>query len=174
MPIKPLKFRNRLLFSFLAVFLPLILMGSSLFYYRIKVDLETRIEQELQKSSDSLANLIRTAADISVKNSLQAMATQNFEIAEYYYSKHRSGLISYQEAVDTIEEIFLSQAIGISGYIYCLNSKGDVFIHPTTKSKAAMSPNTILSSSRWPLRMDTWNTSGRTRKKRKNGQKPCI
>ena len=125
------------MFSFLAVFLPLILMGSSLFYYRIKVDLETRIEQELQKSSDSLANLIRTAADISVKNSLQAMATQNFEIAEYYYSKHRSGLISYQEAVDTIEEIFLSQAIGISGYIYCLNSKGDVFIHPNDKVKGS-------------------------------------
>lgn len=135
MPIKPLKFRNRLLFSFLSVFLPLILIGSSFLYYRIKVDLETRIEQDLQKSSDSLASLIHTATDISVKNTLQAIATQNFEIAEYYYSKHRSGLISLQEAVDTIEEIFLSQAIGISGYIYCLNSKGDVLIHPNDKIK---------------------------------------
>ncbi len=135
MPIKPLKFRNRLLFSFLAVFLPLILLGSSLLYYRIKINLEYRIEQELQKSSDSLANLIRTAADISVKNTLQAMATQNFEIAEYYYSKHRSGLISYKEAVDTIEEIFLNQPVGISGYIYCLNSRGDVLIHPNDKVK---------------------------------------
>jgi len=135
MPIKPLKFRNRLLFSFLAVFLPLILMGSSLLYYRIKVNLETRIDQELQRNADSLANLIRTATDISVKNTLQSMASQNLEIAEYYYSKHRSGLISRQEAVDTIEEIFLSQDIGITGYIYCLNSGGKILIHPNDKVK---------------------------------------
>ena len=135
MPIKTMKFRNRMLSSFLSVFLPLILIGSSLLYYKIKVDLESRIEQELQKSSDSLANLIQTAADISIKTSLQAVATQNFEIVEYYYSKHKSGLLTYEQAVDTIQEILLSQAIGVSGYIYVLNSKGDVLVHPNDKVK---------------------------------------
>ena len=135
MPIKTMKFRNRMLFSFLSVFLPLILIGSSFFYYKLKENLESRIEQELQKSSDSLSNLIQTSADISIKTSLQAIATQNFEIVEYYYSKHKSGLLTYDQAVDTIEEILLSQAIGVSGYIYVLDSKGDVLVHPNDKVK---------------------------------------
>ncbi|MCG8614750.1 MAG: cache domain-containing protein, partial [Desulfobacterales bacterium] len=38
-------------------------------------------------------------------------------------------------AINIIEEIFLNQSIGISGYIYCLNSKGDVLIHPNDRVK---------------------------------------
>ena len=35
--------------------------------------------------------------------------------------------------MDLIEETFLSQSIGISGYIYCINSKGIITIHPNEK-----------------------------------------
>ena len=74
--------------------------------------------------------MIRTAASVSIKNRLRAIAEKNLDIAEYYYSKHRSGLLSKKEAIGLIQEIFLSQSIGISGYIYCINSKGIVTIHP--------------------------------------------
>lgn len=135
MPINTLKFRNKLLLSFLTVLIPLILIGSLLYYYHMKTIIESNIEKELQASSSSLIDLIHTSADISIKNRLQAIAEKNFEIAEYFYSKHRSGLLTREEAIKTIEEIFLNQSIGISGYIYCLNSQGDLIIHPNDRLK---------------------------------------
>ncbi len=135
MPINTLKFRNKLLLSFLTVLIPLILIGSLLYYYHMKAIIESNIKKELQASSNSLIDLIQTSADISIKNRLQAIAEKNFEIAEYFYSKHRSGLLTREEAIKTIEEIFLNQSIGISGYIYCLNSQGDLIIHPNDRIK---------------------------------------
>jgi PAS domain S-box-containing protein len=132
---KQFKFRNKLLASFLAVFVPLILIGSTIAYLQTKKVLETSIENELSQTTDSLANLIQTSANISIQNRLRAIAEKNLDIAEYYYSKHRSGLLTREQALHTIEEIFLNQPIGISGYIYCLNSKGIVIIHPNDKVK---------------------------------------
>lgn len=128
-----LKFRNKLLITFLFVFIPLILIGSTIAYYQIKSRLQASIEKELQDTTDSLLNLIKTSASVSIKNRLHAIAEKNLEIAQYFYSKHRSGLLTRSQAIKIIEEIFSSQSIGISGYIYCLNSKGIVTIHPNDK-----------------------------------------
>jgi two-component system cell cycle sensor histidine kinase/response regulator CckA len=132
---KQFKFRNKLLASFLAVFVPLILIGSTIAYLQTKKILETSIENELSQTTISLAKLIQTSAAISIQNRLRAIAEKNLDIAEYYYSKHRSGLLTREQAIHTIEEIFLNQPIGISGYVYCLNSKGKVIIHPNDKVK---------------------------------------
>lgn len=132
---KQFKFRNKLLASFLAVFVPLILIGSTIAYLQTKKILETSIENKLSQTTTSLTNLIQTSANISIQNRLRAIAEKNLDIAEYYYSKHRSGLITREQAIHTIEEIFLNQSIGISGYIYCLNSKGIIIIHPDDKVK---------------------------------------
>jgi PAS domain S-box-containing protein len=125
-----MKFRNRLLISVLLVFLPLIIAGGTFTYYQMKKMLETSIEKELHQTTQSLFSLIETTASIAIRNRLGAIAEKNFDLTEYYYSKHRSGLLTRQEAIDTLEEIFLNQSIGISGYVYCLNSNGDVVIHP--------------------------------------------
>ncbi|MCK5541819.1 MAG: cache domain-containing protein [Desulfobacterales bacterium] len=117
------------------VFIPLILIGSTIAYYQVKRILQTGIERKLQDTTDSLVNLIKTSVKVSIKNRLHAIADKNLDIAQYYYSKHRSGLLTRSEAIQSIEEIFLSQHIGISGYIYCLNSKGIVTIHPNDKVK---------------------------------------
>ncbi|MDD9303718.1 MAG: cache domain-containing protein [Desulfobacter sp.] len=128
-----LKFRNRLLLSFVIILIPLVIISNTFLFFQIKRLIETGIENELHRSSESLADLIRTSASISIKNRLQAIAEKNFEIAEYYYSKHRSGLLTRGQAIQMVREIFLNQRIGISGYIYCLNSQGDVIIHPNEK-----------------------------------------
>jgi signal transduction histidine kinase len=132
---KKLKFKNKLLLSFLSVFVPVILGGTTIAYYQVKKILETSIENQLTNTTESLSNQIQTSASISIKNRLLAIAEKNFDIAEYYYSKHKSGLLTRKEAIKTIEEIFLSQSIGISGYIYCLDSRGQVIIHPNEKVK---------------------------------------
>jgi PAS domain S-box-containing protein len=130
-----LKFRNKLLVTFMLVYIPLIVLGSTFAYYQVEKILQSGIERELNDTTDALVNLIEISATISIKNRLQAIAEKNLDIAQYYYSKHRSGLLTREEAIDIVEEIFLSQNIGISGYIYCLNSKGRVTIHPNDEVK---------------------------------------
>ena len=125
-----LKFQNKLLVSFMLVFIPLIVLGSIVAYYQVRGILQAGIERQLQDTTDSLVTLIKTSTKVSIKNRLQAIAEKNLDIAQYYYSKHRSGLLSRAEAIEIIEEIFLTQSIGISGYIYCLDSSGTVVIHP--------------------------------------------
>jgi len=135
-----LKFRNRLFITFLMVFIPLILLGSAFVYYQVKKILQTGIEKELQDSTDALSNLIQTSAAVSIKTRLHGIAEKNMDIARYFYDRYRSGSLTREEALQRIEEIFLSQTIGVSGYIYCLNSKGVVEIHPNSQVK-----NTDLS-----------------------------
>ena len=119
MQFEKLKFRNRLLITFLFVFIPLILLGSSFFYYQVKNKLQGSIEKELQDTTDALTNLIQTSASVSIKARLHSIAEKNRDIATYYYDRYTSGSLSRSEAIERIEEIFLSQPIGISGYIYC-------------------------------------------------------
>ena len=130
-----LKFRNRLLITFLIVFIPLLFFGSTFIYYQVKKILQANIEKELQDKTDSLINLIQTSAAVSIKTRLHAIAEKNRDIAEHFYHRYTSGILSETEAIERIEEIVLSQSIGISGYIYCLSSQGIVKIHPNDKVK---------------------------------------
>ena len=118
------------MFSFLLVFVPLTLIGTSVTYFKVKAVLEQSYDRELKNTTDSLSKMIRTSASISIKNRLRAIAEKNLDIAEYYFNKYRSGLITRQQSMEIIEEIFMSQTIGISGYIYCLDSNANVIFHP--------------------------------------------
>jgi len=129
------KFKNKLLLTFLLFFIPMILLGGILSYYQVKKILQTSIDKELLNTTDYLVNLIKTSASVSIRNRLNAIAEKNLDIATYYYAKYQSGLLSKAEAIQLIEEIFLNQSVGISGYIYCLNSKGIVTVHPNDKVK---------------------------------------
>ena len=133
MHFKNLKFKHKILITFLSVFFFLFAIGSPVAYYQIKKKIQFNIEQELQNTTDSVVNSIKTAALISLKTRLRAIAEKNLDIAQYYYSKYRSGLLSREQAFKIIEETFLNQSIGVSGYIYCVNSKGIVVIHPDDK-----------------------------------------
>jgi PAS domain S-box-containing protein len=117
------------------VFIPLILLGSSFVYFQVKKILQENIEKDLQDTIYALSNLIRTSTAISIKTQLHTIAEKNLSIVQYYYEQYLSGNLNKSQAISRIEEVLLSQPIGISGYIYCLNSKGIVEIHPNAKVK---------------------------------------
>ncbi|MBF0199823.1 MAG: cache domain-containing protein [Desulfamplus sp.] len=137
MGLNSFKIRNKLLLTFLLLFIPFMIAGSFIGYLQIKKLLQANIEQALFEKTESLVTAIRGAASISIKNRLRAIAEKNLDITQYYYNKYRSGLISRTEAMNLIEEIFLSQSVGISGYIYCLDSNARVVIHPNEMVKGS-------------------------------------
>lgn len=128
--IKKFKIRNQLLIYFFLLFVPLTLVGSTMTYHQVQNLLRKSYERELENTTESLTQLIKTVASVSVRNRLRAIAEKNLDIAEHYYNKYRSGLLTRQQAVAIIEETFMSQSIGLSGYVYCLNSNADLLMHP--------------------------------------------
>ena len=134
---KNLKFKNKILLTFFLVFIILFAIGSPIAYLQLKKTLQFNIDNELQNTTDSVVNFIESAAYVSIKNRLRTIAEKNLDIAQYYYSKYRSGLLTRSEAIKIIEEVFLNQSIGISGYIYCLNGKGVLTVHPKDKMKGS-------------------------------------
>jgi PAS domain S-box-containing protein len=130
MILRKLKIKNKLLVSFLLFSLPIILAMGTVVYVQVKQVLENSIERELKNTTDSLVTMIQTSAAVSIRNRLRAIAEKNLDIAEYYYNKHRSGLITRTQALASTKEAFLCQTIGKSGYIYSIDSKGKALVHP--------------------------------------------
>ena len=125
-----LRIRNKLLLSFLTFFIPLAAAGSIVIYSLVEETLQSNIESQLKNTTASMLNLVRHSATVSIKNRLRAIAEKNREIAQRIYQRHLEGEISRAEAIQQIRDILLSQTIGKTGYIYCIDSKGTAVVHP--------------------------------------------
>ena len=122
--------RTKLFISYSCAFL-LILIGFGLgIFFFVKLTIETNIESQLEQSTDSLLSLVETATEVSLKNYLRATAEKNLEVAAFYHQRVAQGQLSEENAKQLVAEIFLSQHIGESGYVYTINSNGVLQVHP--------------------------------------------
>ncbi|CCO25029.1 bifunctional diguanylate cyclase/phosphodiesterase [Maridesulfovibrio hydrothermalis] len=125
-----LRIRTRLIYTFslLTVF-SLILCGSTI-YPLVRSAVQENIEKELTNTTRAMVNMVQAAVDVSVRNHLRAVAEKNLEIITTLYNQYKSGEISEETAKDTAKKLLLGQKIGNTGYIYCLNSAGEIVVHP--------------------------------------------
>lgn len=128
--LRDLQIRNKLLFSYSAVFILSMTIGCALLYSIVRKTIETSIQNELKNTTMTIFDLVDTSATVSIKNYLRAVAEQNNDILTYYYHQFTSGAMSEHEAKKVAGEVLLSQTIGENGYIYCLDSAGTVVVHP--------------------------------------------
>lgn len=87
-------------------------------------------KENLDKVTDMAVDMVDTAVYSSTRNYLRGIAEKNTEIVQSIYDLYLSGQMSESEAKSFAETILLSQSIGETGYIYCLNSDGLVKVHP--------------------------------------------
>ena len=127
---KDQRIRNRLLISYSIVFILSISLGSAFIYFIVRQNIKDNIENELKNTTNAILNTVRTSAAVSIKNHLRAVAEKNLDLVRYYYDKSTQGLIGKDEAQKEVAALMLCQPIGESGYIYCMNSKGIVMVHP--------------------------------------------
>lgn len=125
-----LKIRYKLLFSYSTIFFLSLMFGNAILYSFVRRTIESNIESELQNTTTTILNMVETAVNVSIKNHLRAVAEKNRDIARYFYSQYLDGKIDEREAIVRAAKVLLSQKIGKTGYIYCLNSQGIIVNHP--------------------------------------------
>ncbi len=140
-----LRIRYKLLISYSTVFLLTLTIGTIIIFFFVKASIEENIESELKNTTQTILNMVRTSASVSIKNHLRAVAEKNREIAQHFYKKALAGDISMDAARRQTQEVMLSQTIGKTGYIYCIDSHGVIQIHPENELiQADLSPYAFI------------------------------
>ena len=125
--------RSRIVNSYFIALLPILLFTALGVEAFLVPSIKDNARETLTNSTRVLTNTISAATRVTIENHLETIAKKNFEIARYHLSLVEKGELSHEEAVKRIEGIFLSQQVGSSGYIYCINSLGDVVVHPNNQ-----------------------------------------
>jgi len=128
--LQDIKISYRLLVGYGVLFFFTVGIAGGIIFSFVHSTLKENIEKELQVSTDTVVNLVETAVSVSVKNRLRAIAEKNLEIVSNIYRRYQRGEIDEQTAKSQAREILLGQTVGETGYIYCLDSKGNIVIHP--------------------------------------------
>ncbi|MCB2217116.1 MAG: cache domain-containing protein [Desulfobulbaceae bacterium] len=122
--------RSRIFFSFLAALIPALLLLTLSVELVLVPFITNDVKHELTNATGVLNNAVHASASVATRNHLQAIAEKNLEIARQQLSLVEQGLVTRDEVVRRLKEIFLGQQVGLSGYIYCLNSQGILEVHP--------------------------------------------
>ena len=121
-----LPIRSRLLYGYLLIFLLVILVGNSIIYLFVRSTINKDIATEL--SSSTLANrlIIKTAVNNSIIDQLRIVVERNLEIIIGIYQEDLKEVEAKRQAV----KILASQSIGKTGFLYVVNSNGEIQAHP--------------------------------------------
>ncbi|MEZ4524740.1 MAG: methyl-accepting chemotaxis protein [Desulfobacterales bacterium] len=118
--------------------------GTLTIWHYVKKTVERNTENELENVTRTIRNMVEATASASIQNHLKSIAEANRNMVETLYMKIFDRSLSGGSAYRLMEEMILSedsarrliedmlrrQTIGKTGYVYCLNSKGVLEIHP--------------------------------------------
>lgn len=124
------RIRHKLLISYALLYTLSLSIGFATIYVIVRDSIGRNIESELHNSTTAIYNLVQNSATASIRNYLRGVAEKNIQIIDSFYQEQQSGLLSEKEAKEKAARVLLSQTIGQSGYIYCLDSHGIVVVHP--------------------------------------------
>lgn len=125
-----LPIRSKLMLGYTLIFIIATLTGGTAVYFRVKTTIEANIESELKNATETILNMVETAAATSIKNHLRAVAENNRQILSGIHAAYTAEGRSRDEAQAAARQILLSQTIGKTGYIYCVRTDGMAPVHP--------------------------------------------
>ena len=164
---RSLEIRYKFLISISIIFFLFMLLCSTVVYLFLKANIKGNIESELHNTTHMIRDMVKTSATVAIKNYLRAVAEKNGEIVDGLYQQAIEGQLTMDEAKQKASAILMSQRIGNSGYLYCVDSTGTVLIHPQSAligSNVAHHPFVAqqMTSHQGYLEYD-WKNPGETR-----------
>ncbi len=130
-----IKLKWRLVLGFTLIVLCLLIGIGLAADHLMSIRLANRAKENLQSITKSTMSNFKGVYTASIKNYLRAVADHNKQIVEYYYAEYKAGRTTEENARKTAAKILLNQRISTDGYIYCINSKGILIVHPFLKNK---------------------------------------
>jgi PAS domain S-box-containing protein len=131
--LRDLPIRYKLLLTYSAVFMVVIMLGGGVVYTSVRHTLEGNIVSELRNSTTSILNLVSSSMTGAIRNYLRATTDKNLETVRHFYDKSQAGEMSEDEAKRLAGGVILSQKIGHTGYVCSLDSQGIVRVHPKSQ-----------------------------------------
>ncbi len=125
-----LRIRYKLIFSYCLCFILIFLIGSSLIFIQVRSTIRENLEAELDNKTSAIVRLVKASAALSIETHLKAVSEKNLEIVERLHQKWINGKVSKIEAQRVAMDIMLHQTVGKTGYLYVIDSKGLVRVHP--------------------------------------------
>jgi PAS domain S-box-containing protein len=122
--------RVKIITGYASIFILTSILGGMFIYFQVKKTITLNIQNELNNSTDSVLNMVKTAANVSAKNYLRAVCEKNIDLVQAAYKQYETGIVSEAQAKEDIRRILFSQTIGRTGYVYCVNSQGIAVEHP--------------------------------------------
>ena len=125
-----LSIRSKLFWSYFLTMLLTISLAGWIMSSFIRNAIETSIESELSNSTTTILNLVESTTNASIKNLLRAIAEKNLDIVRDFHTRYEKGELSEAAAKKQARQVLLSQTIGSTGYIYCVDRSGTIKVHP--------------------------------------------
>ncbi|WP_338669480.1 cache domain-containing protein [Pseudodesulfovibrio methanolicus] len=123
------RIRTKLYVAYAGAFLVIFLVAGGIIHAQVRNILRRNIENELAKTTEALRTMVRATVDVSIRNYMRAVSEKCLDEARYLHRQVKRGRLTEAEAKDRARRIFLSQTIGRTGRVYCLNSQGIMVVH---------------------------------------------
>jgi two-component system, NtrC family, sensor kinase len=107
-----------------------ILCSGGVVYLAVDRLIRNMAMSELAHLVEASTNMVNQASRQAIVNLLRARVEASRELVAHFYDRYRAGELTEAEARERAQETLLAQRIGSSGYIYCLDSRGVLRVHP--------------------------------------------
>ncbi len=129
-PFCNMRIRNKLFIAYSCAFLLAFAVAGGIIYFQVKDIIQSGIEKDLTKTTETILSVVSTTAEVSIKNYMRAVAEKNYDIVHHFHRQVLRGRLTEEEAKKQASEVILSQTIGKTGRNYCLDSNGIMVVHP--------------------------------------------
>lgn len=105
-------------------------LALALIYGIMRANALREVDSELHRTTHLITDIVQTAADVSVRNYLRAVAESNMDALRRLHERQLRGELSETEAKERARRLLIHQHVADTGYLYCIDSHGIVTIHP--------------------------------------------
>jgi len=128
--LKRLPLRTKLFIGTSLGTLLVVAASSLLLFWIMHSTIERDIRKNLSNSTASILNLVQTTVKTAIRNRLRAVAEKNRDVVAHFHQLSQQGHMSEKEAKSRAADVLLSQTIGETGYLFCVDSNSTLRVHP--------------------------------------------